>query len=95
MFANFVYVVALVAVAPIVLYRMIRHGRYRRGITQKLLGLSANDAGQLRGKAPGDCVWIHAVSMGERGGDEDRGDEESRRVQRSHVLTPLLRSWRK
>ncbi len=67
MFANFVYVIALAAVSPMVLYRMIRHGRYRRGIRQKLCGLSAQRARTIRsnGNAGGDCVWLHAVSVGE------------------------------
>ena len=47
MFANLLYVAALVLVSPLVLYRSIRHGRYRRGISQKLFGLSRVEAQSL------------------------------------------------
>jgi 3-deoxy-D-manno-octulosonic-acid transferase len=63
MFANLLYAIALAAVSPMVIYRMLRHGRYRRGIRDKLLGLSSTSARRLRGGAR--CVWIHAVSVGE------------------------------
>ena len=63
MFANLLYAIALVALAPIIAYRMIRHGRYRRGLAQKLWGVSASDALRITGGEP--CLWIHAVSVGE------------------------------
>lgn len=63
MIANFVYVFALTLASPIVLIRMIRHGRYRRGIRDKLFGLSRQRAAAIRGNRA--CVWIHAVSVGE------------------------------
>lgn len=47
MFANLLYIAALVLVSPLVLYRSIRHGRYRRGVSQKLLGLSRLEAQSL------------------------------------------------
>src|SRR6056297_3344249 len=69
MFANFLYAVALTLAAPIILFRMIRHGRYRRGGGEKLLGLSPRRAAALKGgglKATADrCIWLHAVSVGE------------------------------
>ncbi len=79
MFANLLYVAALVLVSPLVLYRCIRHGRYRRGIAQKLFGLSRMEAQSLvrnaiaasrlaeidRLNEPMRCVWVHAVSVGE------------------------------
>ena len=64
MLANLLYVFALAAVSPLVVYRMVRHGRYRRGLAEKLLGLSALRAKQLRGRSE-RCLWIHAVSVGE------------------------------
>ncbi|MGI9474314.1 MAG: 3-deoxy-D-manno-octulosonic acid transferase [Rubripirellula sp.] len=63
MLANFLYAVALTILSPIIAYRMIRHGRYRRGIRQKLLGLSATEANRISGGER--CLWIHAVSVGE------------------------------
>ena len=56
---NLVYAGLLVAVAPVVLYRAIVHGKYRDGWGEKLLGrLPAREA-------DGTCVWFHAVSVGE------------------------------
>ena len=63
MLANLLYVTALMLLSPVILYRMIRHGRYRRGVRQKLWGLSKTEAKAItRGRR---CVWIHAVSVGE------------------------------
>lgn len=66
MFANAIYLIAIAIVSPWILYRRIKHGRYRRGWKQKLLGLSPREASALLG---GDrqrkCIWIHAVSVGE------------------------------
>jgi 3-deoxy-D-manno-octulosonic-acid transferase len=56
---NLVYVVLLLAAAPVVLYRMIAHGKYRTGWGEKLLGNLP-----VRGSAA-PCVWFHAVSVGE------------------------------
>ena len=63
MFANLIYAFALCLASPLIAYRVIRHGRYRRGITEKLWGISPSRGRQLRGH--GQCIWIHAVSVGE------------------------------
>ena len=63
MLANFIYFIALAAITPLVLFRAVRHGRYRRGLRQKFLGLSAAEGRRLRGDR--DCIWVHAVSVGE------------------------------
>ena len=63
MFANLLYILALGALSPFILYRVLRHGRYRRGLSQKLFGLSFAQARALTGGKP--CVWLHAVSVGE------------------------------
>lgn len=56
---DLIYLTLLLALAPIILYRVLRHGRYRRGLREKLLGqLSRPD-----GTRP--LVWFHAVSVGE------------------------------
>jgi 3-deoxy-D-manno-octulosonic-acid transferase len=68
MLANFLYLFALTTLSPWILYRRVRHRRYRRGWRQKLFGLSADEAATLRGgfhQRP--CLWIHAVSVGEVG----------------------------
>ena len=64
LFANLIYAIALTIVSPIVLYRMIRHGRYRRGLSEKLFGLDKQRGQALRGDSQ-QCIWIHAVSVGE------------------------------
>jgi 3-deoxy-D-manno-octulosonic-acid transferase len=56
---NLVYVAALVACAPLILWALARTGKYRDGYREKLLGLVPRREGQ------GVCVWIHAVSVGE------------------------------
>ena len=64
MFFNLVYCIGLMLVSPIVLYRAVRHGRYRQGIREKLLGLSRRRAEAMRGSAD-QTIWLHAVSVGE------------------------------
>jgi 3-deoxy-D-manno-octulosonic-acid transferase len=55
---NVLYVVALTVYSPVVVYRMIAHGRYRTGWSQRL--------GRVNRRSPGKkCIWIHAVSVGE------------------------------
>jgi 3-deoxy-D-manno-octulosonic-acid transferase len=52
------YVIALIAVSPMAIYRMLRYGRYRAGW--------ANRFGKISRKRPDKkCIWIHAVSVGE------------------------------
>ncbi len=63
---NVIYALALLAVSPWVLYRCLAHGRYRRGIKQKLWGLTPADlpAVFLMGGSR-STAWFHAVSVGE------------------------------
>ena len=52
------YLVAAVAISPMVIYRVIKHKRYRIGWAQRL--------GKIARKNPGKkCIWLHAVSVGE------------------------------
>ena len=55
---DFLYLIAVTAISPMVLYRMVRHKRYRAGWAQKLGDITRK---QLDKK----CIWIHAVSVGE------------------------------
>ncbi len=64
MFLNLLYAIALTLLSPVILYRCIRHGRYRRGVPQKLFGLSRKHATQLLGDCD-ESIWLHAVSVGE------------------------------
>ena len=55
---NLAYAAGLVAFSPVWIYRMIRHGRYRRGWRERF------------GRAPiryhnQPLIWVHCVSMGE------------------------------
>ena len=63
MLANLIYLIALTIISPVIAYRMIRWRRYRRGIGEKLFGLSRQRGEQLHGHRK--CIWIHAVSVGE------------------------------
>jgi len=55
---DIVYLIALLAVSPVAIYRRLRYGRYRAGW--------ANRFGRIIRKHPDKkCIWIHAVSVGE------------------------------
>ncbi len=53
-----VYVFAAVAYSPIIIYRAIRHKRYRTGWAERFGKIS-------RRNRAGKCIWLHAVSVGE------------------------------
>lgn len=52
-----IYLLVLIIASPKIIYRMIAHGRYRAGWSQRLGNIGRGDAGK--------CIWIHAVSVGE------------------------------
>jgi 3-deoxy-D-manno-octulosonic-acid transferase len=55
---NIAYLIAIIAISPVAIYKMLRHGRYRAGW--------ANRFGKISRKRPDKkCIWIHAVSVGE------------------------------
>ena len=55
---NLLYLVALVLISPIAIYRMIRQKRYRKGWSNRI--------GNIKRRSPDKkCIWIHAVSVGE------------------------------
>jgi 3-deoxy-D-manno-octulosonic-acid transferase len=55
---DLLYLLAGLAISPMVLYRVIRHGRYRTGWGQRF--------GKISRKSPQKkCIWLHAVSVGE------------------------------
>ncbi len=56
---NTVYLLLLAVLSPFIAWRIVRHGRYRRGIAEKLLGRLAAPSDSR------DAVWFHAVSVGE------------------------------
>jgi len=55
---DFIYAAGLVATSPVWLYRMIRHGRYRTDLGQRM-----GAAPRRSGLQP--AIWIHGVSLGE------------------------------
>lgn len=56
---NLCYLATLALAAPVLLGRAVRHGKYRTGWREKLLGQLPLRTGH------GACVWLHAVSVGE------------------------------
>ena len=56
---NAVYLTLLAVASPWILWAALRHGKYREGFAEKLLGHVPRRAGQR------PCAWLHAVSVGE------------------------------
>jgi len=56
---DFVYLLAAAAYSPVVIYRVIRHKRYRTGWAQRFGRIIRKD------RALKECIWVHAVSVGE------------------------------
>ena len=55
---DMLYVLAALAYSPVIIYRAIRHNRYRTGWAQRFGKIS-------RRNPAGKCIWLHAVSVGE------------------------------
>ena len=67
-FFNLVYVLLLAVVSPLLLYRALRQGKYRRGFKQKVLGRiprRRNVISPNKETPDTKLVWFHAVSVGE------------------------------
>jgi len=58
LFINVLYLLAGLAFAPVVLYRRLRHGRYRQGWAQRFGKIERRTESKK-------CIWLHAVSVGE------------------------------
>ena len=56
---NIVYIALLTLLSPVILWRALRHGRYRQGWKERLFGRLPVIAGHE------NVVWFHAVSVGE------------------------------
>ncbi len=55
---DLLYLFAALAYSPVIIYRAVRHNRYRKGWAQRF--------GKIIRKNPAQkCIWIHAVSVGE------------------------------
>ena len=55
---DLLYIFAAIIYSPIVIYRTIRHKRYREGWAQRFGRISRDNPDKK-------CIWIHAVSVGE------------------------------
>jgi len=55
---NLLYFLVILLVSPILIYRVIRRNRYRKGWLNRFGFIKRNDADKK-------CIWIHAVSVGE------------------------------
>jgi len=55
---DFIYLFAGLAYSPVVIYRAVRHSRYRTGWAQRFGRIS-------RRRPEKKCIWLHAVSVGE------------------------------
>jgi len=56
---NCAYLIVLIIASPLLLWRAVRHGKYRSGFGQKLFGRLP------KFEERGRVVWFHAVSVGE------------------------------
>ncbi len=59
---SFAFTLAVVVSAPVWGWRMLRQGRYREGLRERLGAVPARLAAAVKGKP---VVWLHAVSVGE------------------------------
>ena len=55
---DLLYLFAGLAYSPVIIYRAIRHGRYRTGWAERFGRISKRNSEKK-------CIWIHAVSVGE------------------------------
>ncbi|MBN2181242.1 MAG: 3-deoxy-D-manno-octulosonic acid transferase [Sedimentisphaerales bacterium] len=55
---DFLYLFAGLAYSPVIIYRALRHKRYRAGWEQRFGKINRKDNSRK-------CIWIHAVSVGE------------------------------
>ena len=56
---DFVYLLVALAISPVVVYRMVRYGRYRAGWADRFGKIIRKDPAMKK------CIWLHAVSVGE------------------------------
>ncbi len=55
---DFIYLLAGIAYSPIVIYKTIKHSRYRTGWSERFGNI-------IRKNPQKKCIWLHAVSVGE------------------------------
>jgi 3-deoxy-D-manno-octulosonic-acid transferase len=62
---NLLYLLVLLALSPVLVYRAFKTGKHRRGVAAKLLGRVGHPLLTPRGSRRGPRVWFHGVSVGE------------------------------
>ena len=64
---NLIYFVLLTVLSPVLLWRALKQGKYRRGFKQKYFGRIPRRRNVLKGRDADKTVvlWFHAVSVGE------------------------------
>jgi len=76
---DFVYLLAAAVISPKVVYRMVRHKRYRGGWGQRF--------GKIARKNPArKCIWLHAVSVGEVNAARTVVDELQKRFDNFEIV---------
>ncbi len=56
---DIIYLLVALALTPVVVYRMVRYGRYRAGWSHRFGKIIRKDPALKK------CIWLHAVSVGE------------------------------
>ena len=62
---SLVLALAMLLSAPYWLYQVLRHGKYRKGFTERMGEVPARLIGVGKGPPTQPVIWIHAVSLGE------------------------------
>jgi len=76
---DFIYLFAASAYSPVIIYRTIRHKRYRTGWAQRF-GKITRDSPQKK------CIWLHAVSVGEINAAKTIVEELQKRFDNFEIL---------
>jgi 3-deoxy-D-manno-octulosonic-acid transferase len=68
---SFLLGTAMLLSLPYWLFQMLRHGKYRRGLAERLgkvparIDLRASTSAKVSSASPARVIWVHAVSVGE------------------------------
>ncbi len=62
---SFLLAAAVLLSLPYWLYQMLRHGKYRRGLAERLGSVPRRLRQTLRDSQSAPVIWVHAVSVGE------------------------------
>ncbi len=62
---SLVLALGMVLSLPYWLYQMLRHGKYRKGFSERMGSVPVRMVATGAGSNPGHVIWVHAVSLGE------------------------------